>query len=296
MPWSTDEIPDQHGRVVLVTGANSGIGLETTIELAARGAHVIMGCRDQAKAQAARERVVGSTELLEIDLASLGSVKAAADSLVGRPVDVLVNNAGVMATPKEVSIDGHELQFATNVLGPFALTGLLLDQVTERVVWVSSLDHRMGRIDLVDPSFRHRRYNPWRAYSASKLADLMLAYELQRRLTLAGSTIRSCAAHPGYAHTSLQRYQPFMRVPLLNKAQQMVMVSQSAQAGALPILYAATAADLPGGSYVGPSGFGELTGAPRVVGSSPASHDREAQSTLWQVCEGLTGVSAGLAG
>ena len=296
MAWTIDEIPDQTGRTVLVTGANSGIGLAAASVLAARGALVILGCRDPLKAEAAQRQIAGTTEVLQIDLSSLSSVRKAAESLAGRPIDVLVNNAGIMATPHEVSVDGHELQFATNVLGPFALTSLLLGQVTDRVVWLSSVLHRGGRLDLADPSFRHHRYNPWRAYSATKLADLMLAYELQRRLTLARSNVRSYAAHPGYAQTGLQRHNPALGWPVLHQVESLLKLAQSADAGAWPILYAATAPDLPPGCYVGPSGFGELSGPPRIVGSSPASHDRDSQRTLWALCEGLTGTTLGLAG
>jgi NAD(P)-dependent dehydrogenase (short-subunit alcohol dehydrogenase family) len=294
--WTTDDIADQSGRTFLVTGANSGIGLVAAQVLAGRGAHVILGCRDPLKGHAAAEQIDGNTEVLRVDLASLASVRAAAEALDGRPIDVLVNNAGIMATPQEVSVDGHELQFATNVLGPFALTSLLLGRVSDRVVWVSSMMHRMGRLDLADPSFRHHRYNPWRAYGASKLADLMLAYELQRRLTLAGSIVRSYAAHPGYAHTGLQRHTAVLRLPLVHQLEGLLKVAQSAADGALPIVYAATAPDLAPGSYVGPSGFGELAGPPRIVGSSAASHDRDTQRTLWALCEGLTGTSPGLPG
>lgn len=296
MAWSIEEIPDQSGRTILVTGANSGIGLEASSVLAARGAHVILGCRDPLKGEAAQRQITGSTEVLRIDVSSLASVREAAECLAGRAIDVLVNNAGIMATPHEVSVDGHELQFATNVLGPFALTSLLLGQVTDRVVWLSSVMHRGARLDLADPSFRHHRYNAWRAYSATKLADLMLAYELQRRLTLAQSSVRSYAAHPGYAQTGLQRHTPALGWPVLHQLETLLKVAQSADAGAWPILYAATAPDLPPGCYVGPSGFGELSGPPRIVGSSPASHDRDTQRTLWAMCEGLTGTSPGLSG
>lgn len=294
--WSVAEIPDQTGRVVLVTGASGGLGLECTRALAARGAHVLMAVRDLSRGEAAARHVTGSTELVHVDLASLESVRECVAGLAGRPIDVLLNNAGIMAVPKATSVDGHELHLATNVLGPFALTAGLLGQLRDRVVWVSSLMHRMGRISLADPSWRHRRYQPWAAYGSSKLADLMLAYEMQRRLTLAGSSVRSYAAHPGYAQTDLQRHAGWMALPIARQAQSLLRMAQDAESGAWPLLYAATAPDLSPGCYVGPSGRGELTGPPRVVGSSAASHDRETQRALWSLCEALSGVKAGLPG
>jgi len=294
-------VPDQSGRTVVVTGANTGLGLEVTSVLVHRGARVVMACRNLAKGAAARERLLddrsldpGSLDLRQLDVASLASVREFVAGLGGQPIDVLVNNAGVMATPKAVSVDGHEVQFATNVLGPFALTMSLLPQLTDRVVWVASNAHRLGGLELDDPSFRHRRYNAWRAYGATKLADLMLAYEMQRRLTLAGSTLRSYAAHPGYSLTELARHQRFSSIPGLDTVQRTLRIAQPAAAGAWPLLMAATDPSLPGGSYVGPSGRGEWAGPPTIVASSPASHDRDAQRTLWALCEGLTGVTSGL--
>lgn len=295
--WSIRSIPEQRGRVVLVTGANTGLGRQVSLRLASRGAHVVMACRDLAKGKLAHREVGaagaasgGSAELLELDLASLDSVHEAAQSLAGSPIDVLLNNAGVMAVPRGLSADGHELHFATNVLGPFALTGALLAQVRDRVVWVSSVLHRAGRLELDDPSYRHRRYHPWGAYAASKLADLLLAYELQRRLTRAGSAVRSVAAHPGHSSTELSRHVPLASLPFTRGALERLRLAQNAQQGAWPLLYAATEPDLPPGGYVGPTGPGELTGAPGLVGSSPASHDQATQRTLWSLCEGLTGV------
>jgi NAD(P)-dependent dehydrogenase (short-subunit alcohol dehydrogenase family) len=289
-------VPDQTGRVVLVTGANTGLGKQLALQLARSGAHVLMACRDQVKGAAAVAEVTraalgaGVGELVALDLASLASVRACATALQGRPIDVLVNNAGVMAVPRATSVDGHELQFATNVLGPFALTGALLGQLTDRVVWVSSVLHRVGRVYLDDPSFRHRRYHPWRAYAASKLADLMLAYELQRRLTRAGSPVRSVAAHPGSSLTELGRHQALMSWPPTQAVLRRIGAAQSAQEGARPLVYAATRPDLPAGAYVGPTGRGELTGPPGLVGSSSASHDADAQRTLWSLCEGFAGL------
>jgi NAD(P)-dependent dehydrogenase (short-subunit alcohol dehydrogenase family) len=208
---------------------------------------------------------------------------------------VLVNNAGIMAVPQARSADGFELQLATNFLGHFALTGLLLARVRDRVVTLSSAVHRMGRINLEDPNFERRRYQRWAAYGQSKLADLMFAYELQRRLLLAGSPVRSIAAHPGYSSTNLQAHlggrvaaraqDALARVPFM---------IQSAADGALPTLYATTAPDLPGGSYVGPSGPFESTGLPTIVGSSRASRDLDVQRGLWDLAVRLTGVDPGL--
>ena len=203
MVWRLADMPDQTGRVFVVTGANSGIGLEASKALARKGARVVMACRNLEKAEAARVEIGDGAEVRELDLGSLASVRAFASAWEGR-IDVLVNNAGIMAVPFARTVDGFESHLGTNFLGPFALTGLLLPQVTDRVVTLSSGVHRMGRIDLADPSFERRRYQRWTAYGQSKLADLMFAYELQRRLLLAGSSLRSIAAHPGYAATNLQ--------------------------------------------------------------------------------------------
>jgi NAD(P)-dependent dehydrogenase (short-subunit alcohol dehydrogenase family) len=291
MVWRLSDMPDQSGRVFVITGANSGIGLEAARALSRRGARVVMACRNLAKGEEARTLVGGDSEVRELDLGSLASVRAFAEAWDG-PLDVLVNNAGVMAPPFGRTADGFESQFGTNFLGHFALTGLLLPHVTDRVVTLSSMAHRMGRIDLRDPNWERRRYRRWSAYGQSKLADLMFAFELQRRLLLAGSPVRSMAAHPGYAATNLQRFMPaadrmqpvFLRLGL----------AQDAEGGALPTLYAATAPDLPGGSYVGPSGPAEQSGPPRIVGSSSASRDLDVQRSLWEVGALLTGVDPGL--
>lgn len=294
MVWRLADMPDQSGRVFVVTGANSGIGLEAAKALARKGARVVMACRNLAKAESVRAEVGDGAEVRELDLASLASVRAFAESWDG-PIDVLVNNAGIMAVPFARTVDGFESQYGTNFLGPFALTGLLLPHVTDRVVTLSSGVHRMGRIDLRDPNFEHRRYQRWTAYGQSKLADLMFAYELQRRLLLAGSTVRSIGAHPGYAATNLQA--TLGRVALASQSwMQRIGLVQDAAAGALPTLYAATAPDLPGGSYVGPSGPMEQTGLPRIVGSSAASRDLDTQYALWEMAVRLTGVDPGLPG
>ncbi len=241
----------------------------------------------------------GASEVRLLDLADLASVREFADGLAG-DVDVLVLNAGVMAPPLSRTVDGFESQLGTNVVGHAALAARLLPQVTDRVVWLSSQAHRIGAIDLADLNWEHRRYRAWSAYGQSKLADLMLAYELQRRLTLAGSGVRSLAAHPGYSSTNLQRHAagPLSRV--VGTVQDLVARTgvgiQSAEAGAWPTLMAATDPDLPGGTYVGPGGPGEMTGAPRVVGSSDASHDEAVQRALFDQVEELAGVTFGLPG
>lgn len=292
MVWRLADIPDQTDRVFVVTGANSGIGLEASKVLARKGARVVMACRNLEKAEAARVEIGGDAEVRQLDLGSLASVRAFASAWAGR-IDVLVNNAGVMAVPFARTVDGFESHLGTNFLGPFALTGLLLPQVTDRVVTLSSGVHRMGRIDLADPSFERRRYQRWTAYGQSKLADLMFAYELQRRLLLAGSSVRSIGAHPGYAATNLQSNLGSVALTTQGWMLKAGLV-QDAAGGAQPTLYAATAPDLPGGSYVGPSGPMEQTGPPRIVGSSAASRNLDTARALWDLAVRLTGVDPGL--
>lgn len=283
-------VPPQPDRTVVITGANSGIGFVAAKTLAEAGAFVVMGCRDLERGRDAAARIHGETEVREVDTSSLASVRAFAAAL-DRPVDVLINNAGIMAVDEARSVDGFELQLATNYLGAFALTALLLDRITDRVVMVSSQAHRSGRIALDDLNWRRRRYSRWGAYGQSKLADLMFAYDLQQRFTAAGSALRAVAAHPGTASTNLTRgwrrprWVEAVSTPILNG------LGQSAAAGALPILYAATVPDLPGGSYIGPDGFGEIRGAPTPVGSSKASHNRDVQRLLTSESERLTGIA-----
>ena len=288
--WTTADIPDQTGRTIIVTGANSGLGKVTAAELAAKGAHVVLACRSLEKAQAAADSMRGSTEVRALDLSDLASVRAFAADLPHERIDVLVNNAGVMAPAESRTPAGWELQLATNVLGHFLLTNLLLPRVTDRVVWLASMAHRFGRISLSDPNWERRRYERWQAYGQTKLADLMLAYELQRRLTAAGSLVRSVAAHPGYSATNLQdRPEQGWQRPVLQLLNRLPFVAQPAEQGTLPVLYAATVPDLPGGIYIGPDGPFEASGYPRPVGSSAASHDREKARGLWTLCEELTG-------
>jgi NAD(P)-dependent dehydrogenase (short-subunit alcohol dehydrogenase family) len=303
--WTSAEIPDQTGRTVLVTGANSGLGLRTAEALAARGAHVLMGCRDATRGEAARSEVATSAtgpapEVVPLDLADLGSVRDAARSVADavERLDVLVNNAGVMAMPLRRTADGLELQFATNHLGHYALTGLLLPVLLRangpRVVTVSSNVHRMGRNDWSDPNWERRRYLKWLAYGQSKLGNLLFTRELARRAHEAGSSLVAVAAHPGNSATHL--------VPASTEASgsrlvgQMMnwgnrLIAQPDSAGALPQLYAATMPDVIPGEYFGPDRLFQLRGHPTRVGSSAAARDDEAARHLWQLSEDLTGVA-----
>lgn len=298
--WTTADLPDQRGRTFVVTGANSGLGLETAKALVAKGAHVILACRDAAKAEAALRQVeragtagvagtAGTAQVRALDLADLHSVRAFVADLGDQPVDTLINNAGIMAVPLGRTAQGFERQFGTNVLGHFLLTALLTPRLSDRVVWLSSAAHRTGEIDLDDLNWERRPYNPWRAYGQSKLADLMLAYEMQRRLTRSGSRLRSVAAHPGYSATNLQHHTQTWQDQFMGLLNRLPFVAQPAARGALPSLYAATVEDLAGGTFVGPDGFLEAQGYPRPVGSSARSHDRAVAAALWSSCEELTG-------
>jgi NAD(P)-dependent dehydrogenase (short-subunit alcohol dehydrogenase family) len=301
--WSASDVPDQRGRTAIVSGANSGIGLEAAAALAARGAHVILACRDAAKAKDARDEIerrhgAVSVEIRALDLASLASVRAFADGVLeDHPrVDLLVNNAGVMAIPRRSTADGFEMQLGTNHLGHFALTGLLFERLRatpgSRVVTVSSTMHRPGRIHFDDLQLE-RAYRKWVAYAQSKLANLLFAYELDRRLRRTGAEVASVAAHPGYAATNLQTVGARMeRRAFLERFYEFGnrILAQPAAMGALPTLYAATASGVASGDYLGPSGFAELWGAPRKVASSARSRDETSARRLWEVSESLTGV------
>jgi NAD(P)-dependent dehydrogenase (short-subunit alcohol dehydrogenase family) len=303
--WTTAQIPDQGGRTAVVTGANSGLGLVAARELARKGANVTLACRDLDKGAAALKQITAAVpgaqlSLAPLDLASLASVEAFAQGFRSEHdgLDLLLNNAGVMAPPRRVTSDGFELQLGTNHLGHFALTGRLIGAMAARegarVVTVSSNAHKMARIDFDDLQSEHR-YNRWRAYGQSKLADLMTALELDRRLRAAGSTIKSVAAHPGYAATNLQTAAP----PLLDRAVMVLanqVLAQSADAGALPLLYAATEPGLEGGSYIGPDGIGEFRGHPKPVSPSRGAIDEQAAARLWSLSEQLTGVRFELTG
>jgi NAD(P)-dependent dehydrogenase (short-subunit alcohol dehydrogenase family) len=296
--WTAQDIPDQSGRTAIVTGANSGLGLVTARELARAGASVVMACRNLDKGHAAIEGVRSAVPgaqvgLDELDLASLESVRAFAERFRSTHdgLDLLVNNAGVMAPPRRRTADGFELQFGTNHLGHFLLTTLLLPSMEgredARVVTLSSTAHKMGRIAF-DNLNGDRHYFRWRAYGQSKLANLLFALELDRRLRREGSTVKSLAAHPGYAATNLQTAAPPLVDRLVMKVGNAVM-AQSDEMGTLPTLFAATEPGLEGGTYVGPDGPGEQRGHPTIVAPNGRARDEDTARRLWQVSEELTG-------
>ena len=306
--WTTDDIPDQTGKVILVTGANSGIGYEAAKALVDKGAHVVLACRSRHKADSAVARIEadgpsGSTEILEMDLADLDSVKAAADTFLANHdrLDVLVNNAGLMAIPQKLTEQGVEMQFGVNHLGHFALTGHLLDVLAAsgtddepaRVVTISSQAHRAGAFD-VDNLDAGTSYNPWRAYGQSKLANLLFMRELEDRCGDAGLPIMSVAAHPGGSDTNLGNESAG---DLVTRALDLVrplfikLVTQSAAMGALPTLRAATDPDMDGGDYYGPDGFQEFKGHPVKVDMSKRAKDDDLADQLWDVSVELSQVS-----
>ena len=296
--WTARDIPDQSGRLAVVTGANSGLGLATARELARARANVILACRDEAKGAAAGGQICtdvpgANVEVAQLDLGDLGSVRSFAESLGPGQLDLLVNNAGVMAPPRRVTVDGFESQFGTNHLGHFALTGLVLGKLRAapepRVVTVSSTLHRRGKMDFSDLQ-GERSYNRWNAYGQSKLANLMFTFELQRRAAAAGSELRSMAAHPGYAATNLQFAGPTKFYERAFMVFGNRFFAQSAEMGALPTLRAATDPDLPGASFLGPDGRGEQRGHPRIVRGDRKAYDEQAWRRLWEVSEELTGV------
>jgi NAD(P)-dependent dehydrogenase (short-subunit alcohol dehydrogenase family) len=296
--WTVDDLPDLTGHVAVVTGASGGLGAHIAGELARHGAHVVLAARDTDAARRIADSwgPDSSTSVVALDLAALSSVRAFAGTVARhhRAVDLLVNNAGVMGTPRRRTADGFELQIGTNHLGHFALTGLLMPTLLAgphpRVVTVSSLMHR--RVDRVPASFRGARpYRKWRAYSESKLANLLFTMELGRRAVSAGSPLVSLAAHPGFAATRLQTSGPELAGPSLGSvALRLVtrLVAQSAEAGAWPILYAA-AEPLPTNAFVGP-GFAGWRGAPQITTASPAAYDADASRELWDRSETATGV------
>jgi NAD(P)-dependent dehydrogenase (short-subunit alcohol dehydrogenase family) len=286
MGWTAEDMPRQDGRTFVITGANSGIGLEAARALSGAGARVVLACRDVAKGEAAAADLPGDREVRRLDLADLASVRAFAEA-IDFPVDVLIDNAGIMAVPPGKTADGFEAQLGTNHLGHFALTGLLLPRIAERVVVLSSGAHRMGSIDFDDLQ-SERSYQRWKAYGQSKLANLLFMRELQRRLDDAGSPVRAVAAHPGYAATNLQSHTGTIQDRVMGVMNH--FIAQSARMGSLPTLFAATE-DVPGGSYVGPGWPGEMRGSPVLVGMSGAANDPETAARLWDVSEELTGVT-----
>jgi len=290
-PWTTEDIPDQSGKIVIVTGANSGIGFETARLLALHGAAVVMACRNLEKGQAAVDQIRsqnhrGQAILQRLDLADLASVGQFAESYLAEfdRLDILINNAGVMATPYQKTRDGFEQQFCTNHLGHFKLTGLLINILKNtpdaRVVTVSSYGHFFGRINFRDLNSQ-RFYQRWLAYCQSKLANVLFGYELQRRMVRSGNNPISIVAHPGSAATNLQHTSTLFR--LLNP-----IIAQSQEMGALPILYAATSPEVHGGEYIGPDGFLGQHGYPHKARSSPRSYDQDLARHLWEVSEELT--------
>jgi NAD(P)-dependent dehydrogenase (short-subunit alcohol dehydrogenase family) len=285
--FSLADIPDMTGRTAVITGANSGIGRAAARALAAAGARVTLAVRDPEKGRAAAAAMPGDTDVRELDLANLASVRTFAAGWEG-DIDLLINNAGVMVPPLTRTADGFELQFGTNHLGHFALTNLLLDHVTGRVVTVSSTGHRMGRIDFDDLNWERKPYKAWAAYGQSKLANLLFTSELQRRLSEAGSPVIATAAHPGYASTNLQFHSQRRSMDLIGAIGNRLL-AQDENGGALPTLYAAVA-DVPGNSFAGPGGFMEQRGAPKLVGRSSAAKDDDVARRLWEVSEELTGV------
>jgi NAD(P)-dependent dehydrogenase (short-subunit alcohol dehydrogenase family) len=310
--WTTTNIPEQSGLTAVITGGNTGLGFQVAQVLAGRGARVIIACRDRDKARRAvaemataarrawvthglrdgREGPTPDVHVVQLDLASLGSVRDAAAELRSRfpMINLLVNNAGVMMTPQARTEDGFELQFGTNHLGHFALTGLLMEPLLAipgaRVVTVSSLLHRRGTMDF---DADDRAYNRTAAYARSKLANLLFAYELSRRLTAAGAQAISLAAHPGYASTELTRNMP----PLMRAGNRIgePMLGQSAAQGALPLLRAATDPKAAGGQYYGPGNLLQTKGYPKLVRSSAQSYDENLARRLWEESEKLTGVA-----
>ncbi|WP_433871968.1 oxidoreductase [Saccharopolyspora sp. CA-218241] len=309
MRWTTADIPDQTGRTVLVTGANSGLGWYSAKAFARSGARVLLACRDAERGRAALNSVAADATaepaLVELDLADLASVRKAADEVrerTGDGLDVLLNNAGVMGPPKRTTRDGFELQIGTNHLGHAALTWLLLPALRERsgarVVTVSSLAHHGGSLDVDDLNFQRRRYDPMRGYFQAKLANLLFAAELDRRAERAGLDLLSAAAHPGMSNTELPTNSARLRsIPGAERVVGFVngLITQPAHRGVLPQLYAATSPDARGGAYYGPDGFAEITGFPKEARTSAKARDEQLARRLWERTAELTGIDPGLA-
>lgn len=302
--WTTAAIPKLTGKTVLVTGANSGLGYEVTLALAAKGAHVVMACRSLDKGEQAamlvhKQHPNASLAIMELDLASLASVRRFADVFQQQypTLDILCNNAGLMAIPRRTTADGFEMQLGTNHLGHFALTGLLLAPLLQtpgaRAVTVSSGLHERGTINFAD-LMGQQSYDKWTAYSQSKLANLLFAYELQRKFVATGVDAKSIGAHPGYSATNLQGVGPIMEGSWPARIGMMLanrLIAQSAANGALPLLYAAVAPDVNGCDYIGPTGFQGMRGAPGKVRSNAESYNEEVAAKLWAISVELTGVT-----
>jgi NAD(P)-dependent dehydrogenase (short-subunit alcohol dehydrogenase family) len=282
--WTADQLPDMTGTTVMITGAGGGIGLVTTRELARRGAHVVLAVRDVDKARRAVAGMPGHLDVRRLDVSDLDSVRAFAQSYTD-DIDVLINNAGVMDIPAARTPQGLDLQTTTNYFGPFLLTNLLLPRLTDRVVTVSSQLHRFGKLHLDDLDWRTRKYHGLAVYESSKLAVVLFSLELQRRLTAAGSQVRSIIAHPGVARTGLVNHSK------LNIVNRLPFLVQDAEHGALPLLYAATQ-DVPGNAYIGPDGLFSFTGHPAVRKPSRAGQDPTVARKLWQATAALTGPGA----
>jgi NAD(P)-dependent dehydrogenase (short-subunit alcohol dehydrogenase family) len=299
-PWTAEQIPSQAGKTALITGANSGIGYQTAVELARHGAHVLLGCRNAAKGADALQRLLAEVpgaqaEVVALDMASLASIRTFVTGFAG-PLDLLINNAGVMALPKrELTVDGFERQFGTNHLGHFALTGLLMPHLlaapAPRVVTVASLAHRNGKIEF-DNLQSERKYSPWGAYGASKLANILFAKELEKRARAVGSKLVSIPVHPGVSVTNIVDNGPGTKgLKMMVFKMLGPLLMQPDTMGALPTLYAATSPAAVGGEYVGPDGFMEMKGAPVVVRPRANALDEAVAAKLWAVSEELTGVT-----
>jgi NAD(P)-dependent dehydrogenase (short-subunit alcohol dehydrogenase family) len=286
--WTAADLPSFAGRTVIITGANSGLGAITARELARQGATIVMAVRNTGKGESAARQIAGDVEVRELDLQDLSSVRRFASGV--DKADVLINNAGIMAAPFSLTVDGFESQIGTNHLGHFALTNLLLPKLTDRVVTVSSVAHWPGRINLDDLNWQNRRYSPWLAYSQSKLANLLFTSELQRRLTSAGSPLRALAAHPGYSHTNLQGASGRKVGDAMMSAVTRVFAT-NADFGARQTLYAASQ-DLPGDTFVGPR-FSQV-GRTQPVGRSRRAQDSATAAALWGLSEQLTGCTFAL--
>jgi NAD(P)-dependent dehydrogenase (short-subunit alcohol dehydrogenase family) len=302
-PWTSDDLPDLSGKTIVVTGGNSGIGYEAALEFARKRAKVVLACRDLGKARTAASKISASSpgadvEVMALDLSNLASVRGFSDAFHTQhhALHVLCNNAGVMAIPYRLTTDGFEMQFGTNHLGHFALTGLLLDLILAtdgaRVVNVASGAHRFGTMRFDDLQWKNG-YRKWRAYGQSKLANLLFTFELQRKAESAGKKFLSVACHPGYAATNLQSAGPRMQGSSMLESLFSVgnsLFAQSAAMGALPTEYAAASPAVGGGDYIGPDGMGELWGHPTKVPSSAAANDSASAKKLWEISEQLTNV------